>query len=310
MHKNQQVFQQGVKEILNAQYQSTVVSMKKSASSTVKVRNPRMFNGRHEEVTPFLSELHRIMEFNPSSFPTDYQCVMFTGLYFKDSVPVEWFSHLESSSSPVLKNWQLFIAEFKKKFANPRLTLTADQKLDRLHQTGSAFDYLTRFLELSSHLDMTEQTKINCFMKGLKPAIKDNLVGVVDRPETLVAWENIIIQINANLHQHEVEHKEEGRKLALSSKPNGSLTVPSLPAPSSSSSSTLPIPMDVDAISTSPSTLSRPYGKLLPAERAACIAKGLCLYCGKPGHSVNTCFARKAKHGDAPPQGKVQLKTK
>jgi hypothetical protein len=327
MRVNQEEFQTGIQTYIVAQQSAsqsiaqaslaqTQASQNKVHGGTVKVRNPRMFNGRHEEVTPFLSELHRIMEFNPASFQTDYQRVMFAALYLKDGVPVEWFGHLESSDSPVLRNWTAFITEFKKKFADPRLTLTADQRLDRLRQTGSAFDYLTRFLELSSHLDMTEQTKINRFMKGLKPAIKDNLVSIVDRPDTLAAWENTIIQIDANLHQREVERKDEGRKLPPLPKSNH-LSVPShshsLPSSSTSSSSTLPVPMDVDALSTSPSTLrngSRPRGKLTQEERASRIAKGLCLYCGKPGHSVDNCFARKARHGDASTQGKVLPKTK
>ena len=52
---------------------------------------------------------------------------------------------------------------------------------------------------------MTKQTKINHFMKGLKPAIKDNLVSIIDRPLTLMGWENIIIQVDANLHQQDLE---------------------------------------------------------------------------------------------------------
>ena len=49
--------------------------------------------------------------------------------------------------------------------------------------------YLTCFVKLSSHLEMTEQMKI-----------KDNLVSIIDQPLTLISWENIIIQVDANLH--------------------------------------------------------------------------------------------------------------
>ena len=62
----------------------------------------------------------------------------------------------------------------------------ADQKLEKLKQTGSVHAYLTCFVELSSHLKMTKQTKINWFMKGLKPVIKDNLISIIDQP--LTSW--------------------------------------------------------------------------------------------------------------------------
>ena len=72
------------------------------------------------------------------------------------------------------------MSEFCKKFADPQLSSTVDQKLEKQKQTGSAHAYLTRFVKLLSHLEMTEQTKINCFMKGLKPVIKDNLVSIIN----------------------------------------------------------------------------------------------------------------------------------
>ena len=55
---------------------------------------------------------------------------------------------------------------------------------------------ITCFGELSSHLEMTEQTKINQFMKGLKPVIKDNLISIIDQPPTLMGWENINMTLN------------------------------------------------------------------------------------------------------------------
>ena len=81
----------------------------------------------------------------------------------------------------------------------------ADQKLEKVKQTGLVHAYLTCFVKLSSHLKMTKQTKINWFMKGSKPVIKDNFVSIINQPLTLMGWENIIIQVNANLHQHDLE---------------------------------------------------------------------------------------------------------
>ena len=94
---NQIAFQQGVMQILG---QPPAVAPK--LGSSVKVRNPRMFNGKHEEVTPFLSEVNYIIQFNSVSFPTDNHKVIFLALYLSDGIPVEWFNHLEKTFSPLL----------------------------------------------------------------------------------------------------------------------------------------------------------------------------------------------------------------
>ena len=96
---------------------------------------------------------------------------------------------------------------------------------------------------------MTEQTKINCFMKGLKPAIKDNLVSIIDCPLTLMGWENIIIQVDANLHQRDIEWKDKSRnkttqKPSFTMKSSSSLT----PIPAIMSTTPDVVPMEVDAV--------------------------------------------------------------
>lgn len=240
--ENQIAFQQGVMQILGQPHPTALAHDAPRLGSSVKVRNPRMFSSKHEEVTPFLSEVNRIIQFNAVSFPTDNHKVIFLALYLKDGIPVEWFNHLESHNSPLLHNWPRFITEFKNKFADPRLIQSAEYKLDRLVQTSSAHSYLTHFIEISSHLDMTEQTKISRFMKGLKPAIKDNLVSIINRPQTLHGWENIIIQVDANIHQREIEKQEESGKKS---------TKPSIdPPPVHSTSTSDVVPMEVDAVRT------------------------------------------------------------
>ena len=199
--KNQVAFQQVIMQILGQPPANTP-----KLGSSIKIRNPRMFTGKHEEVIPFLSKVNHIIQFNTISFPTDNHKVIFLALYLSNGIPIEWFNHLEKSISPLLHNWSGFIDEFKKKFSNPRLIQNAEHRLDQLAQTGSAHSYLTCFIEISSHLNMTEQTKISRFMKGLKPAIKVNLVGIINHPQMLHGWENIIIQVDVNIYQREIEN--------------------------------------------------------------------------------------------------------
>ena len=224
MNQHQAQFQEQVTQILmtlTSPHNSTSESSS-SDGGNVKLHNPRVFNCCHEEVILFLSEVQQIIKFHPSSFLDDHQKVLFVTMYLKDSIPIEWFNHLEVSKSPILHHWLSFMSKFQKKFGNPQLSLTADQKLEKLKQTGLAHAYLTCFVKLSLHLKMTEQTKINWFMKGLKPVIKDNLISIIDWPLTLMGWENIIIQVNANLHQHDLEQKEEPKGKTMNHKSSSS----------------------------------------------------------------------------------------
>ena len=225
-------------------------------------------------------------------------------MYLKDGIPIEWFNYLEVSGLPTLHHWLSFMSEFCKKFSNPQLSLTADQKLEKLKQTGSAHAYLTCFIKLLSHLKMTEQTKINWYMKGLKPVIKDNLISIVDRPLTLMGWENILIQVDANLHQHDIEQKEElkgkttNNKSSLSSSKSSSTPTPT---PTVVSTSPDVVPMDVDTIRTG-------QGKLTLEEQEFCFQNNLCLYCGKPG-DIASSHNLKKKEGNLD-QGKAKLESK
>ena len=143
---------------------------------------------------------------------------------------------------------------------------------------------------------MTEQTKINHFMWGLNPAIKDNLVSIINWPSTLLGWENIIIQVDANLH---IERKDESQKSKDNHQSSTSNSHPSSSTPAVSSTSNV-VPMEVDATHVA-------RGKLTQQERDHRFKNNLCLYCGKSGHLVDMCFARKRKYpdlGKAKPESK------
>ncbi|KAG6843302.1 hypothetical protein H0H87_006007 [Tephrocybe sp. NHM501043] len=189
------------------------------------------------------------------------------------------------------------------------LVKNVDNCLDALKQTGSAHLYLTSFIDIASHLDMIEETKIFHFIKRLKPAMKNSLVPIVDQPKTLDAWESIIISIDNNLHQHELKHHQENKASSSNKKKDSNpstqssyptniltfkLSVPAQTTPNNA--------MDIDTITTGSSTPCEPISK---AEHKHCIKNDLCLYCSGAGHKVNKCL--KCKY--AQEQGKA-LKSK
>ncbi|KAF4612585.1 hypothetical protein D9613_012720 [Agrocybe pediades] len=221
-------------------------------STTVKLPSPRKFNGKHQEVLPFLNEVKRIIEFAPASFPDDRTKIFWVSLYLKDGIPLQWFNYLETSKSPALSSWELFLKEFSIKFEDPCLVINTYRKLNSLRQTGSAHDYFTQFLTLSDKLDMTEQSKISRFYDGLKSEIKDNLVSLVDRPSRLADWQKIIVQIDANLTDRERDRTRESRHVKESSSSTSPLSPPVTPTPVATSESTSSdvAPMDIDALTS------------------------------------------------------------
>jgi hypothetical protein len=151
------------------------------------------------------------------------------------------------------------------------------------------------------HINMTEETKIDRYKGGLKEAIKDALVPVFPCPTTFKEWEHLIPAIDNNIFQRNNEKKHGAQHNHTPTVLNCTLLTSS--ATSSSSSSTEVVPMDIDAVRTG----GTPRGNLASEERQARLKNNLCPYCGKPGHVVNDCFKRKAKHGDK--SGKATPKT-
>jgi hypothetical protein len=214
-----------------------------------------------------------------------------------DGSPVEWFANIKRNQHHLLNDFTQFVVDFRTKFSDPNIQSTAMMKLDRLHQTGSAFQYTTKFHEICTHLKMTEETKIDRYKRGLKESVKDALVPIFPRPTTMKDWERLILAIDNNIFQRNKEKKNGANHQNLQ------VINPSPPSTSTSPSSTEVVPMDIDAVRTSGTF----HGKLTPEERQARLKNNLCLYCGKAGHVVNDCFKRKAKHGDK--SGKATPKT-
>ena len=138
MNQHQAQFQEQVMQILTTLTGPHNLTSESSTShgSSIKLCNSQVFNSHHEEVIPFLSEVQQIIQFYPSSLPDFHQQALFVTMYLKDSIHIEWFNHLEVSGSPTLHQWPSFMSKFHK-FGDPQLSSIADQKLEKVKQTGS-----------------------------------------------------------------------------------------------------------------------------------------------------------------------------
>ncbi|KAF9799256.1 hypothetical protein IEO21_10609 [Rhodonia placenta] len=143
----------------------------------IKVRDPRMFNGKSSEVVPFLRE---------------------------DGSPIQWFNTIEAKRSELLYDWEELQRIFTTRFQDSDLVSTSLRKLEALKQTGSAATYANLFEEYLTYVDVSDYMQITYFDRNLKPRLKEILVNE-KRPATLDEWIPTVITADNRLHELERE---------------------------------------------------------------------------------------------------------
>ncbi|KAJ7161537.1 hypothetical protein C8R46DRAFT_1283743 [Mycena filopes] len=77
---------------------------------TARVRDPRRFNGKIDEVEPFLNEIEDCVYIQRFALPTDEDKCRYMGLYMADGSPVEWFANIKRNHSNLLQDFTQFVA--------------------------------------------------------------------------------------------------------------------------------------------------------------------------------------------------------
>ncbi|GBE80968.1 Transposon Tf2-12 polyprotein [Sparassis crispa] len=140
---------------------------------TIHFREPRIFNGKPEEVVPFLKEIRHAVHLQRRGLLKDYDKAVYMATYLKDGSPASWFNSIEQFNSALLQDWDSFLDAFRERFEDPDLVTSSLHKLENLRQTSSAASYSSRFKELLVYLDFSDQTKIQYFRRNLKEPVKD-----------------------------------------------------------------------------------------------------------------------------------------
>lgn len=181
-------------------------------SSSLRVKEPRVFDGRAVEVQPFLSELRDSLHLQRRAFATDYDKAIFMHLYLKNpGSPGSWWTGIEKHKSYLLHNLDALILEFKQHFEDSDLKATMQRKLDELTQRGSAADYASRFQEILAHLQLSEETKVLAYRRGLKDSVLTAIAVAHDDPTTLDGAVKLSIKIDNRLHQLAIEQRHRSR---------------------------------------------------------------------------------------------------
>ena len=100
----------------------------------------------------------------------------------------------------MLVNYMLFTAKLTRVFRVYNKVATAKQRLEKLHQRGSAHSYTAKFQQIASFLKWGDSALSYQYYKGLKDNIKD-CISNQEQPSSLNKLINMAIQIDNKQHK-------------------------------------------------------------------------------------------------------------
>ncbi|KAJ3007948.1 hypothetical protein NUW54_g3346 [Trametes sanguinea] len=105
---------------------------------SVKVREPRMFSGKADDVEPFIREVKACVQLQRSGFVTDEDKTLYFSLYLKPGAAESWYNAIRINQPGLLMNFDAFVRAFVKRFQTTDLAAKYLTKIESLRQTGSA----------------------------------------------------------------------------------------------------------------------------------------------------------------------------
>ncbi len=117
-------------------------------SDKLKVVTPEKYDGNPAGFDVFCAALTNFFVLKASVFVNDEVKVRSIGTFLSKQA-LTWFSTLIRTDSPLLKDYQAFMLEFKRLFSDPNAKMKAQLQLKRLQQgSGSTLNYSVKFRSL------------------------------------------------------------------------------------------------------------------------------------------------------------------
>lgn len=177
-------------------------------SRSLRVKEPRTFSGKRDELQPFVSELKNAITLQRGALVTDNDKALYMNAFLKKPGPPDsWWNGIEKLKPYLLQDFDGLLQDFITHFQDPDLRATKQRELDNLVQKGSTSNYAARFLELCSYLNLTDETQCDYFKRGLKHEVHRGLAFVHPPPPDLDALIHLAIQIDNNLYAVDLAKK-------------------------------------------------------------------------------------------------------
>jgi hypothetical protein len=137
---------------------------------------PEKFDGTRFKFRGFVSQVRLIMQLHPHRYFDDTTHVGFIGTLLTGTA-VAWFAPILETSSPLLQDFNAFLAEFEAVLGDSDKARTSANKLCRLQQgTRSAIVYASEFRELACNVNWGEVALIDQFRCGLCDDVQNLLL--------------------------------------------------------------------------------------------------------------------------------------
>jgi hypothetical protein len=138
------------------------------------------FDGTRPKFQGFVSQVRLIMQLHPRCYFDDTTRVGFIGALLTRTAAA-WFTPILETSSPLLQDFNTFMAEFEAVFGDSDKAKTLANKLRRLQQgTRSAIIYASEFRQLACDVNWGEATLIDQFRCGFCDDVQDLLLTLAD----------------------------------------------------------------------------------------------------------------------------------
>ena len=261
-----------------------VLASNSSKGKELKVSCPEYFDGTPSKCRTFLLQLELIFLAKPTSFATDKAKVTFAATYLRGSA-FSWFAPYLEQQDSILQDYDRFSQELSSMFGDPDRIASAERALMTLQQNNHpAFQYASDFRRIMVDTKWNENALAPIFYRGLRDDVKDELCKL-DRPENLSKYMELAIKIDNRLFERRQEKRESNKSQSWIKKLPHQQNQPNKIQPNAVEYP----PLKATNTGSTPMEISTTHRKLTSAEKESRIKKGLCLYCGNPGHLVSLC---------------------
>lgn len=235
--------------------------------------NPPPYDGDPSSCRAFLSQCSLVFALQPRRYVTEESKVAFVITLLKGRAR-DWATAVWDARAPFCAMFEDFRAKMTKLFDRSAQGDEAAFQLAQLSQGGrSVTDYFVLFRTLAAACTWNEAALRARFRDGLDDYIQDE-IATHDLPRDFDALVDLALRVEARLH------RSQHRRVSGASWMNeGPSSDPRTPLPTTS-----PEPMQLGRL------------RLTVEEKRFCLARGLCLYCGKPGHRALQCPLKAPAH--------------